>query len=84
MKTLGAPLERVEPGDVEIRVPFRKDLTQQHGFLHAGVVTAALDSAYGYAARNLNSTRFQGTAPLERRVVVETEPPYPWTGGPRP
>jgi acyl-coenzyme A thioesterase PaaI-like protein len=34
-------------------VPFRPDLTQQHGFLHAGVVTAVLDSACGYAALSL-------------------------------
>lgn len=53
MKTLGARLERVDPGEVEIRVPFREDLTQQHGFLHAGVVTAAMDSACGYAALSL-------------------------------
>ena len=53
MKTLGARLERVEPGEVEIRLPFREDLTQQHGFLHAGVVTAAMDSACGYAALSL-------------------------------
>lgn len=53
MKTLGARLERVEPGEVEIRLAFREDLTQQHGFLHAGVVTAAMDSACGYAALSL-------------------------------
>jgi uncharacterized protein (TIGR00369 family) len=53
MTTLGARLERVAPGAIEIRVPFRPDLTQQHGFLHAGVVTAALDSACGYAAFSL-------------------------------
>ncbi len=34
-------------------MPFRRDLTQQHGFLHAGVVTSALDSACGYAALSL-------------------------------
>jgi acyl-coenzyme A thioesterase PaaI-like protein len=50
MATLGARLARVAAGEIEIRVPFRSDLTQQHGFLHAGVVTSALDSACGYAA----------------------------------
>lgn len=40
MRTLGALLARVEPGAVEIHLPYREDLTQQHGFLHAGVVTA--------------------------------------------
>jgi uncharacterized protein (TIGR00369 family) len=53
MGTIGARLERVVAGEVEIRVPFRPDLTQQHGFLHAGVVTSALDSACGYAAFSL-------------------------------
>jgi uncharacterized protein (TIGR00369 family) len=53
MATIGARLTRVAAGEIEIRVPFRPDLTQQHGFLHAGVVTAALDSACGYAAFSL-------------------------------
>jgi uncharacterized protein (TIGR00369 family) len=53
MGTIGARLARVVAGEVEIRVPFRLDLTQQHGFLHAGVVTSALDSACGYAAFSL-------------------------------
>lgn len=50
MKTIGAELRRVEPGLVEIALPFSEALTQQHGFLHAGVVATALDSACGYAA----------------------------------
>lgn len=53
MATLGARIARVAAGEVEIRVPFRHDLTQQHGFLHAGVLSAALDSACGYAAFTL-------------------------------
>jgi uncharacterized protein (TIGR00369 family) len=53
MHTLGASLMRVEPGIVEIELPYRTDLTQQHGFLHAGVVAAVLDSACGYAAFSL-------------------------------
>ena len=53
MASLGARLTRVSPGEIEIRVPFREDLTQQHGFLHAGVVTAVLDSACGYSALSL-------------------------------
>jgi len=53
MATIGARLTRVGPGEIEIRVPFRHDLMQQHGFLHAGVVTSALDSACGYAAFSL-------------------------------
>lgn len=50
METIGAALTRVEPGSVEITLPFRADLTQQHGFVHAGIVATILDSACGYAA----------------------------------
>ena len=53
MHTLGAAIERVAPGEVELSLPFRDDLTQQHGFLHAGVVTVVVDSACGYAALTL-------------------------------
>jgi uncharacterized protein (TIGR00369 family) len=53
MATIGARLDRVLPGEVEIRMPFRPELTQQHGYLHAGVLTCALDSACGYAALSL-------------------------------
>lgn len=53
MGLLGARLARVEPGAVEIELPFRADLTQQHGFMHAGIVTTALDTACGYAAYSL-------------------------------
>lgn len=53
MSTIGARLTGVEPGAVEIDLPFRDDLTQQNGFLHAGIVTAVLDSACGYAAYTL-------------------------------
>jgi uncharacterized protein (TIGR00369 family) len=53
MGTLGVTLERVAPGEVDLALPFRADLTQQHGFLHAGVVTAVVDSACGYAALSL-------------------------------
>jgi uncharacterized protein (TIGR00369 family) len=50
MATLGAVLTRVEAGAVEIALGYRADLTQQHGFIHAGVVATILDSACGYAA----------------------------------
>ena len=50
MHTIGAQIVRVEPGEVELELPFRDDLTQQHGFLHAGIVTTLVDSACGYAA----------------------------------
>ena len=50
MKTLGAEMSSVRNGAIEIRFPFSASLTQQHGFVHAGAVTTALDSACGYAA----------------------------------
>ncbi|MCO5732719.1 PaaI family thioesterase [Rhizobium sp. SSA_523] len=50
MRTIGAELMRVEQAMVEIEMPFDAKLTQQHGFLHAGIISAALDSACGYAA----------------------------------
>ena len=53
MKTLGASLELVEPGRVQIAVPFSPVLTQQHGYAHAGVITSIADSACGYAAMTL-------------------------------
>lgn len=53
MTTIGATLERVAPGEVDVRLPFRADLTQQHGFLHAGAMTTVVDSACGYAALSL-------------------------------
>ena len=53
MRTLGATLERISPGEVDLALAFRQDLTQQHGFVHAGVITAAVDSACGYAALTL-------------------------------
>jgi uncharacterized protein (TIGR00369 family) len=53
MGTLGAELTRVEPGAVEVQLSWAAHLTQQHGFLHGGIVGAALDSACGYAASTL-------------------------------
>lgn len=53
MATLGVTLERILPGEVVLSLPFRADLTQQHGFLHAGIVTTVIDSACGYAALSL-------------------------------
>lgn len=53
MQTLGAVLDTIEPGHVVITMHHRPELTQQHGFLHAGIVSTALDSACGYAAFSL-------------------------------
>ena len=53
MGLIGAKLTRVEPGIVEITLPYRADLAQQHGYVHAGIVTTIADSACGYAAYTL-------------------------------
>lgn len=53
MRTIGAALERVTPGEVEVMLPFRNDLTQHHGFMAAAVLTAVVDVACGYAAMTL-------------------------------
>ena len=53
MSLIGAELMTVEPGVVEIGIRLREDLTQQNGFMHAGIVTTVLDSACGYAAYTL-------------------------------
>ena len=53
MSTLGARLVRVEPGEVDLELPVRTELTQQHGFLHAGALASVADSACGYAALSL-------------------------------
>ena len=53
MRLIGARLERVAPGAVDIGLEFRDDLTQQDGFLHAAVVAGIADSASGYAAYTL-------------------------------
>lgn len=56
MQTLAARLALVQPGTVDIVFGWAPGLTQQHGFIHAGMLTAALDSACGYAAFSLMPT----------------------------
>lgn len=53
MATIGATLASIEPGRVAIELPWAQALSQQHGFLHAGMVATALDSACGYAGFSL-------------------------------
>jgi uncharacterized protein (TIGR00369 family) len=50
MRLLGATLEAVEPGAVDIALPYREDLVQQNGYVHAGAIASIADSACGYAA----------------------------------
>ncbi|KAI9031454.1 HotDog domain-containing protein [Hyaloraphidium curvatum] len=53
MALLGASIARVAPGEVDIDLPFHEKITQQHGFVHGGVIAAVMDSACGYAASTL-------------------------------
>jgi uncharacterized protein (TIGR00369 family) len=53
MQTLGITITRLVPGEIELAMPYAPAFTQQHGFVHAGIVTTALDSACGYAAFSL-------------------------------
>ena len=62
MRLIGASLGAVEPGRVEIELPYRQDLTQQDDFIHAGISSTIMDSACGYAAFSL--------MPAEARVLT--------------
>jgi uncharacterized protein (TIGR00369 family) len=53
MALIGASLGVVEPGQVEIALPYRDDLTQQKGFIHGGIIGMIADSACGYSAYSL-------------------------------
>src|SRR3989304_1856778 len=53
MRLIGARMTHVTPGRVEIELPYRADLTQQHGYFHAGVTGTIADSAGGYAGYTL-------------------------------
>jgi uncharacterized protein (TIGR00369 family) len=62
MKTLGATLERVTSGQVDIVLMPKPEVSQQHGFVHAGAVSAIADSAAGYAALSM--------MPVDRGVLT--------------
>ena len=53
METIGAAITALQPGLCEIVLPYRSDLCQQHGYLHAGITTMIADTAAGYAAFSL-------------------------------
>jgi len=55
MKTLGISIARLEPGEVDLAMDYSPDLTQQHRFIHAGIITAGLDNACGIAAFTLTA-----------------------------
>lgn len=53
MGLMGARLVEVRPGYCEIHVGYKKELSQQHGFFHAGVIGTIADNSAGYAAYSL-------------------------------
>jgi uncharacterized protein (TIGR00369 family) len=53
MQSLGISIARLEPGEVDLTMLYSASWTQQNGFIHAGVITAALDTACGIAAFTL-------------------------------
>ena len=53
MQTLGIDIVRLAPGEIELAMAYNAAYTQQHGFIHAGILSTAMDSACGYAAFSL-------------------------------
>jgi uncharacterized protein (TIGR00369 family) len=53
MSLIGAKLVDLRPGYCEIHLPWRPDLTQQHGYFHAGIISTVVDTAAGYAGFTL-------------------------------
>jgi uncharacterized protein (TIGR00369 family) len=81
MKTIGARLLSVSPGEVRIELPYSRAITQQHGFVHAGILSTIADNACGFAAYTLmpadseilgveNKINFLAPARGERFVAV--------------
>jgi uncharacterized protein (TIGR00369 family) len=53
MRTLGVSVARLEPGMAELEMPYSADFSQQNGFVHSGILAAAMDNACGVAALTL-------------------------------
>lgn len=67
MAFLGARLGAIGPGAVEIVLPLRPELSQQHGYAHAGAAWAIADSAAGYAAQTLMNAE-DGVLTVELKI----------------
>jgi hypothetical protein len=74
MSTLGAELTAVVQGGVEIRLPFSPNLTQQNSYLHAGAITAVLDSACGYAALTVAPDDKEVLTSVWTKIFVSSAP----------
>lgn len=53
MKTLRVEIAELQPGEIELKMPYGAAYTQQHGFIHAGIIATVLDTSCGYAAFSL-------------------------------
>lgn len=67
MTTIHARMVAVEPGEVQIEMPYSPSLTQQHGYMHAGIITSIVDSACGYAAYTLMTSE-SGVLTVEYKI----------------
>jgi uncharacterized protein (TIGR00369 family) len=85
MKHLGAELTELSPGECEIRVRHREELTQQHGYFHAGVTASIADSVSGYAAYSMMPAdssvltveyKINLVAPAEGKLLISSRPRF--------
>ena len=67
MELIGARLLSVAPGSVEIELPLRPELEQQHGYAHAGAAWSIADSAAGYASQSLMAAD-EGVLTVELKI----------------
>ncbi|WP_409559275.1 PaaI family thioesterase [Accumulibacter sp.] len=67
MRLIGASMPVIEPGYTEIHLPHKAEITQQHGYIHGGVVGMIADSAAGYAASTL-TTNETGVVTVEYKL----------------
>ncbi|MEY2687589.1 MAG: hypothetical protein RL375_1787 [Pseudomonadota bacterium] len=77
MTLIGAQLQQIEPGRVLIALPHQAAVSQQHGFVHAGIVATALDSACGYAGATLMPAD-AGVLTIEFKINLLAPARGPW------
>jgi uncharacterized protein (TIGR00369 family) len=77
MALIGAQLQRISAGRVLIALPHQATVSQQHGFVHAGIVATALDSACGYAAATLMPAD-AGVLTIEFKINLLAPARGPW------
>ena len=75
MRTIGATIGDVHPGEVKIELPYSEDITQQDGFIHAGIITTIVDTACGYGCLHPHA---HGFARLECGVQNQSNVSRHW------